>query len=747
MIKCSRCKVNAAVIFVSKVENGHHADEALCLECARKMNIGPINDLLARSGMSDTDLDSVNQTISSFLESAETSLTELDPEMDADEENGEEKNTVTDTTEKKAERRRYKFLEKYSVNLTKKAAAGKLDPVLGRDREMDRVLQILNRRTKNNPVLIGEPGVGKTAIVEGLALRVVQGRVPRSMTGCQFHVLDMAAMVAGTQFRGQFEARMKGLLDEAAAHENMILVIDELHTIAGSGDTDSGMSAANILKPALVRGEVRVIGTTTLTEYRKHIEKNAALERRFQPVMVQEPGEAETIVMIQGLRAGYENYHHILIPDEVVTKAVEFARRYIHDRYMPDKVIDLLDEAGARANLDNNALVELETLKEELKHVQRQKEHAVLADNMEDYRKAADLKVRECQLKQRIQEAGRCCGPYILTETDVARVVEAWTGIPVQRITAVESSRLLDLEENLHRRIIGQDQAVAALSRAIRRHRVGFGKKKKPASFIFAGPTGVGKTELVKALAEELFESEEALIRLDMSEYMEKHTVSKMIGAPPGYVGYDEGGQLTEKVRRRPYAVLLFDEMEKAHPDVYHMLLQILDDGRLTDSQGRRVSFAHTVIVMTTNLGTDAKGPGMGFESGGAPDTARKVQEALKNNFRPEFLNRVDETIVFERLTREQLFRIMDLMLKEVRGELDRRDVVLTLEDSARDFLIRMGTDDKYGARPLRKAILRYVEDPLAEMILKQDLPPGCTIRAEEEGALLKFHKIPHPTV
>jgi len=553
------------------------------------------------------------------------------------------------------------------------------------------------------------------------------------------YLLDMTAIVAGTQFRGQFESRMKGIIEEAKALGNVILVIDELHNIIGAGEAEGAMNAANILKPALSRGEIQIIGATTLNEYRKHIEKDSALERRFQPVLVDEPSVGEAIEILKGIRGYYEEFHKVRIPDDVIEAAVRMSERYITDRFLPDKAIDVIDEAGSRANLKNVTLVELEELKSELKKVQELKESAVSADSIEDYQKAADLKVRECKLLQQIQELEQKNKETVLTVDDVAHVIESWTKIPVQRLTEVEAEKLINLEERLHKRVIGQHEAVSSVAKAIRRHRAGFRKKKKPASFIFVGPTGVGKTELVRALAAELFESEDALIRLDMSEYMEKHSVSKLIGSPPGYVGYDDAGQLTEKVRRKPFSVILLDEIEKAHPDVFNILLQILEDGRLTDSHGRVVNFENTVIIMTSNAGTSLKSNGIGFNRDGYSDLRSKVMDVIKETFRPEFLNRLDEIIVFTELNRDELMRIINLMLDEVTAEAEQKGISISYTDKAREFIIEKGYDPKYGARPLRRTIQRYIEDELTEQFFLGNIKPGdrITVDADESGIRL----------
>jgi ATP-dependent Clp protease ATP-binding subunit ClpE len=561
--------------------------------------------------------------------------------------------------------------------------------------------------------------------------------VPAKLFSTEVYLLDLAAIVAGTQFRGQFEARMKAILKEATDNGNIILVIDELHNIVGAGDAEGGaMNAANILKPALSRGEVQIIGATTLDEYRKHIEKDSALERRFQPVMVDEPTIDESIEILKGIKNYYEDYHQVRIPDEVIEAAVKLSARYIHDRFLPDKAIDVIDEAGSKVNLMNQGLLELESLKQELKKVQEAKEMAALND---DYKKAADYKMEECRLIQKVNELSAKYGTMDVTVQDIAHVIESWTKIPVGRITEEEAKKLMSLERRLHLRVVGQDKAVESLSRAIRRNRSDFRKKLKPSSFIFVGPTGVGKTELARALAEELFGSVDAMVRLDMSEYMEKHTVSKLIGAPPGYIGYDQGGQLTEKVRRKPYSVILLDEIEKAHPDVFNMLLQIMEDGRLTDSQGRTVGFENTIIIMTSNAGTSNRGYGIGFNHDVKISIEKHVMDAVKETFRPEFLNRVDEIIVFEPLTKEQLGSIVDMMLDEVRQNTLDKGIDISFDQKAKDALVVKGYSEKYGARPLRKEIQRYIEDELAERFLMGELKTGCSVYVDYDGEDFTF--------
>lgn len=626
---------------------------------------------------------------------------------------------------------KHKFLDQFGSNLTQKAKLGKIDRIIGRDKELERVIQILNRRSKNNPVLLGAPGVGKTAIAEGLAVKIALGEVPAKLLDMSVYLLDMTAMVAGTQFRGQFESRMKGVVDDARRSENVILVIDELHNIMGAGDAEGAMNAANILKPALAKGEIRVVGSTTLDEYRRFIEKDSALERRFQKVIVEEPSVEDSIEILKGIKDYYEVHHHVSYTDEVIEYAVRASSRYIMDRFLPDKAIDLLDEAGSRANLEEVRLVKYRQLLDEkvlletqLTELESRIETSApqLIEDERLYEQQAETKANVLRLQEEIKSLESELIPTIISKEDIARIVEMWTGIPVQRITESESEKLIKLEERLHQRVIGQEKAVNALARAIRRNRSGFGKKHKPASFIFVGPTGVGKTELVKAVAEAMFAKEDALIRIDMSEFMEAHTVSKMIGSPPGYVGYDDGGQLTERVRRKPYSVVLFDEIEKAHPDVFNLLLQILDDGRLTDSHGRLVNFENTILIMTSNAGTTLKSNGFGFGSEGYIALESRVQTVLKEMFRPEFLNRIDEIVVFQELSREEIRKIVDLMLKELRDQLREKAVEIDVSDAAKNQLAIEGYDAKYGARPLRKTIQRRLEDPLSDMFLSGKL-------------------------
>ncbi|HOO61767.1 MAG TPA: ATP-dependent Clp protease ATP-binding subunit, partial [Bacillota bacterium] len=615
--------------------------------------------------------------------------------------------------------------------LTAKAREGKIDRVIGRDRELERVVQILNRRSKNNPALLGAPGVGKTAIAEGLAVRIVEGKVPAKLLEMQVFLLDMMGMVAGTQFRGQFESRMKGLVDEASKDGNIILVIDEMHNIMGAGDAEGAMNAANILKPALSKGQIRVLGSTTLDEYRRFIEKDSALERRFQKVVVDEPSEEESVEILKGIKDYYETHHHVTYSDEVLAYAVHASSRYIMDRFLPDKAIDLIDEAGSRANLEEVCLVKIKKLSLEKMLIERtlaKLEELMIElspEKIEErnlYQKQAELKAEILRVERELESLKNDMEPTIINKEDISRVVEMWTGIPVKRISESDSELLMKLEERLHKRVIGQNEAVNALARAIRRNRSGFGKKHKPSSFIFVGPTGVGKTELVKAIAEAMFAREDALIRLDMSEFMEAHTVSKLIGSPPGYVGYDDGGQLTERVRRKPYSVILFDEIEKAHPDVFNMLLQILDDGRLTDSHGRLVNFENTILIMTSNAGTTLKSNGFGFGADGRVALESRVHSVLKEMFRPEFLNRIDEIIVFNELSKDEIRQIVNLMLVELSNQLKEKEISVKISEKAKDQLAIEGYDSKYGARPLRKTIQKKLEDPLSDYFLTGEL-------------------------
>lgn len=757
MIMCSQCKKNIAVIFTNKVVNGNQEIVGLCLPCAKKMGIAPLNEMLGLNDLKGDDYENLSHQMMDIMGNMDnldafSALTGNSPTEDdsTEDKTGAEESSFSNASaglagskegynseKKKKTRSKRKFLDAYGVNLTDKAQNNGIDRVVGRQREIDRVIQILNRRTKNNPILIGEAGVGKTAIAEGLAVRIAEKQVPIKLYDAQVYLLELTSVVADTQFRGQFEARMKGIIEEAREAKNVILIIDEVHNIIGAGSAENGaMNAANILKPALAKGELQVIGATTIDEYRKYIEKDSALERRFQPVFVEEPTVDETIEIIRGIRHYYENYHKVIISDEIIESAVKLSERYITDRFLPDKAIDVIDEAGSRANLKNQGLVELEALKEELKGVRAEEAELALRN---DYEKAAECKVQECKLEEKIKSFEKQYNEVEITLDDIASVIESWTKIPVQKITEIEAERLLNLEDRLHTRVIGQNEAVVSLARTIRRNRSGFKKFKKPASFIFVGPTGVGKTELVRALACELFGNEKALIRIDMSEYMEKHTVSKLIGAPPGYIGFDQGGQLTEKVRRNPYSVILLDEIEKAHPDVFNLLLQILEDGRLTDNQGRTVHFENTVLIMTSNAGTNLKGNGIGFSKDNYASLANKINNVLKETFRPEFLNRIDETIIFTKLSKDELRKIVDLMLKEILSEALDKSISIEITDSAKGFLLEKGYDEKYGARPLRRAIQKYIEDELAELYIKGVFKEGSSMKIDVKDDNLVF--------
>lgn len=785
MIKCSICKENVAVIFMTKMTDGIKEPFGICMPCAQKQGLAPLDQLISQTGMNTQDFENLNNQMAEMFGSINmdefiNSMPENDKAIEAqnetppaqDERNssfmrflnnalsgmnpnrpiGEASSETNDPTKpkeagssttlhperpEKTGSKARKNLNAFGTNLNEKALDGRIDRVIGREKEIERVIQILNRRNKNNPVLLGEPGVGKTAIAEGLAMRIIEGKIPSKLANIEIFMLDLAAIVAGTQFRGQFEARMKAIIDEAKAAGNVVLVIDEVHNIVGAGEAEGGaMNAANILKPALARGDVQIIGATTLEDYRKHIEKDSALERRFQPVMVNEPSVDEAIEIVKGVRKYYEDHHEVRFTDDVIEAAVRMSSRYIHDRFLPDKAIDVIDEAGSRVNLKNHAHEELAALRLEYKQLEQDMEAAAAR---EDYAKAADFKTEECRLSDKIQKLESEIGTLDVTMEDIASVVEGWTGIPVQRVNEAEAGKLLKLEERLHGRVIGQDRAVKALARAIRRTRTDLRRRKRPTSFIFVGPTGVGKTELAKALSVELFGSEEALIRLDMSEFMEKHTVSKLIGAPPGYIGFDQGGQLTEKVRRKPYSVLLLDEIEKAHPDVFNMLLQVMEDGRLTDSNGRTVGFENTLLIMTSNAGTSIRTNSIGFNKDSYEALEKRVTDAIRDVFRPEFLNRVDETVVFEELSKEQLREIVDLMLREVTSDLLSKHIHISFDDASREFLLARGYDPKFGARPLRKTIQRHVEDELSEMYLKGDLFDGSSVAVGVEGEHLCF--------
>lgn len=730
---CNRCRKNVAVVFVTKMENGRQTQEGLCMSCAKELNIGPLPDL-KQMGISEEEFDRMNRELMENPEMAQEmmgdAMSMVHSMLGSQDEDEEEEAPAPEVKTKTKEKKKRKLIEQYGVNLTEKARAGQIDRVIGRKVEIERVIQILNRRNKNNPCIIGEPGVGKTAIAEGLAVRIAEGQVPHKMLDKEIYLLDLAGLVAGTQFRGQFESRIKGIIKEAVAAGNIIFVIDEVHNIVAAGDAEGAMGAANILKPALAKGQIQVIGATTLEEYRKYIEKDAALERRFQPVMVDEPSIADSIEILKGIRDYYEKYHCVKISDEIIEKAVKLSERYISDRFLPDKAIDVIDEAGSRVNLKNDSLIRLEQMKKELEAIRADKEDAVSSDSTDAYQRAAELKVRECRLEKEIEIFEKLSGSIALTEEDIAEVIEMWTKIPVKSICEAESKKLLKLEEHLHERLIGQNDAVSAVARAIRIHRSGIGGGKRPVSFIFVGPTGVGKTELVKQIAKQIFDDEDAMIRLDMSEFMEKHTVSKLIGSPPGYVGYDDAGQLTEKVRRHPYSVILMDEIEKAHPDIFNMLLQILDEGKLTDSHGKTVHFENTIIVMTSNAGSENRSSVLGFGGTEGGKTKERASAALRELFRPEFLNRVDEVICFESLSREELGDIARLMLDELAANLKEKRITLRYTKGLVDYIVEHGHDERYGARSMRRVIQREVEARLAELYLSGELKDGDDVLA-----------------
>ena len=779
---CNICKKNQAVIFSSKEENGKRQMEGLCIPCAKKLGINTDEILKQQNGaVAQMQANDLGKQIEGLIKSLADNLDGIDGiELNAiqfpnfneqddnnddtknkkenssddsehhgvqpifagafplgsifssfnnmDFQNQQEGNTKQKTKQNKKSKKK-KYLDTYGTNLTFKAKNNELDMVIGREKELERVIQILNRRSKNNPCLIGEPGVGKTAIANGLAIRIATQNVPAKLLNKEVYLLDLTSVLSGTQFRGQFEARMKGIINECANLGNIILVIDEIHGIIGagtSGDNDS-MNAANILKPALANGDIQLIGTTTLKEYRKYIEKDTALERRFQQVLVEEPSTDDSIGILDGIKKYYEDYHKVKISTDVIRQTVIMSEKYIHDRFLPDKAIDVLDEACSRINLKNIDLFKLEVLKNQLKAIQEQKEDAANADSTEDYQKAATLKTEECKLIEQIDELNSHMKVQNLTVKDIAEVIESWTKIPVTKITEEETQKLLNLENNLHKRVIGQDEAVNAVARAIRRNRAGLKSTKRPPSFIFVGPTGVGKTELAKSLAYEMFGTEQSIIRIDMSEYMESNSSAKLIGAPPGYVGYDEAGQLTNKVKHNPYSIILLDEIEKAHPDIFNILLQVLDDGILTDSQGNKVSFQNTIIIMTSNAGSNLNNNSIGF--GNETIDKSKIEDRLKDVFKPEFLNRIDEIVAFNPLSTEQLLKIVDLMLEDTKKVLLDKDISLQVSEKAKKFILEKGTNLKYGARPLRRAIQRYIEDEIADKILKGEIKNGETIK------------------
>ncbi|MFA5151737.1 MAG: ATP-dependent Clp protease ATP-binding subunit [Clostridia bacterium] len=738
---CDICKKNVAVVFVTKIHDNKHTQIGYCIPCAKRSGISPIDHLIKESGMSEEELGNINNQMGQFLQSLNMDDMAL-PNNFQESVLSSKQDTSRKTKLKEPKKDdKKKFLDIFGTNLNKKAAEGKIDNIIGRTKEIDRMVQILNRRQKNNPCLIGEAGVGKTAIAEGLAMRIENQEVPAKLLNKEIYMLDMTGIVAGTQFRGQFESRMRSIINEVKELGNIILVIDEIHNIISAGDAEGGMNAANILKPALSRGEVQIIGATTIDEYRKHIEKDSALERRFQPIMVDEPSVSDTIEILHGIKKYYEQYHYVTFSDEAIRQAAILSERYISDRFLPDKAIDVIDEAASRANLNNEALVKLQLLNNELNDILQEKETAASADSIDDYKRAAELKENECRVREDIRKYQEIADKTEVTVIDIANVIELWTKVPVTKITQVESASLLDLERKLKCKIIGQSQAIEAVAKAVRRARSGIKVKKRPASFIFVGPTGVGKTYLAKILAKELFVNEESMIRLDMSEYMEKHSISKLIGSPPGYIGYDETGQLTEKVRRNPYSLLLFDEIEKAHPDVFNILLQILEDGRLTDSKGRVVQFENTIIIMTSNAGTSYKNNGFGYVHDKS-DAGERVREALKEIFRPEFLNRVDDVVVFTSLSEQEIFEIGKLMVDEYSLDLKEKNILLKVSDDAMKYIIGEKYDDKYGARPLRRSIQTNIEDILSEMYIKGELKDGMMVMISLENGTLKYECI-----
>ena len=765
---CIRCQKRPAIIFIQRMENGQMKQEGYCLHCARELHIKPVDDLMKQFGMSEQDLDNMENRMESMMEELGDSnplsmlMNMSGSGEDADAENMDEDlvpgsnatfplgftGTEKQDGDKKADRKngkkppKRKFLDTYCENLTRKAREGKLDDIIGRDREIYRTIQILSRRQKNNPCLIGEAGVGKTAIAEGIAERIAKGQVPIGLRDKEIFLLDLTSLVAGTQFRGQFEQRVKGLLSEVKAAGNVILFIDEIHTITSAGESEGAMNAGNILKPALSRGEIQVIGATTFTEYRKYIEKDQALERRFQPVRVEEPSVADTLAVMNGIKRYYEQYHHVQVPAEVLSAVVTLSERYITDRFLPDKAIDLLDEACACCNLAHPVISEYLGMQKELDALKQEEAEMESADVNEaiDYERVAERKTRIAKLESELPAKQAAASEIQVTMDDVAKVIELWTGIPAVKIRETEFVKLAGLEAALKQKVIGQDEAVHLVAQAIKRSRADLSGRRRPASFIFVGPTGVGKTELVKQLAKQLFDGPDPLIRLDMSEYMEKYAVSRMIGSPPGYVGYEEAGQLTEKVRRRPYSVVLFDEIEKAHPDVMNILLQILDEGKINDAQGRTVDFSNTVICMTSNAGSSDQSAGsLGFNKSDAQRSEEKTRKALAQFLRPEFLGRVDEVIAFKPLTEETLQGIAALMLDEYKPGMEAKGIAYSYTPAALKALVQKSQGGKFGARDLRRVIRKAVEDPAAERLIDGTLASGGTlvVDADENGEII----------
>ena len=752
-VLCARCKKRPAMFFVTKVEGDKTTQEGLCIKCALEMNIGPVKQIMQSMGISEDELDDVSEQFEAmfgedggfepggagtmpFLQNFAAMNGDSSAPQTSEEEAAPEKKKRWGKKNKGEGERKRKFLDQYCTDLTAKARAGRIDRIIGRDNEIYRAIQILCRRTKNNPCLIGEPGVGKTAIAEGLALRIAAGDVPAKLKDKEIHLLDLTALVAGTQFRGQFESRIKGLIDEVKSEGNIILFIDEVHSLVGTGDAEGSMNAANILKPSLSRGEIQIIGATTFTEYRKYIEKDAALERRLQPIRVEEPSIAQTVEMLKGVKDYYEDFHRVTVSDSLIERAVVLSERYINDRFLPDKAIDLLDEACTCANLRNKNISNYETALDELSQLEEHEAELMEVDSPSesDYEEIAKVKAEILKKQQDVKELETLAADNRVTEDDLGRVIQLWTGIPASKVIESDLRRLASLEDNLKAKLIGQDEAIELVCAAIRRGRVQINPRRRPASFIFVGPTGVGKTELVKLLANELFETPETLIRLDMSEFMEKHSVSRIIGSPPGYVGYDEAGQLTEKVRRKPYSVVLFDEIEKAHPDVMNILLQILDEGKITDAQGRNVSFENTVIIMTSNAGSNRGAGALGFAKSKNEASKEKALKALSEFLRPEFIGRVDEVVVFNDLTQHDYERIAALMLGELVSPLADKGIALAWDDKATEAVARLSVDGTRGARDLRNVIRRNVEDVITTRIVNGADKPFKAVNITADG-------------
>ena len=752
-VLCARCKKRPAMFFVTKVEGDKTTQEGLCIKCALEMNIGPVKQIMQSMGISEDELDDVSEQFEAmfgedggfepggagtmpFLQNFAAMNGDSSASQTSEEEAAPEKKKRWGKKNKGEGERKRKFLDQYCTDLTAKARAGRIDRIIGRDNEIYRAIQILCRRTKNNPCLIGEPGVGKTAIAEGLALRIAAGEVPAKLKDKEIHLLDLTALVAGTQFRGQFESRIKGLIDEVKSEGNIILFIDEVHSLVGTGDAEGSMNAANILKPSLSRGEIQIIGATTFTEYRKYIEKDAALERRLQPIRVEEPSIAQTVEMLKGVKDYYEDFHRVTVSDSLIERAVVLSERYINDRFLPDKAIDLLDEACTCANLRNKNISNYETALDELSQLEEHESELMEVDSPSesDYEEIAKVKAEILKKQQDVKELETLAADNRVTEDDLGRVIQLWTGIPASKVIESDLRRLASLEDNLKAKLIGQDEAIELVCAAIRRGRVQINPRRRPASFIFVGPTGVGKTELVKLLANELFETPETLIRLDMSEFMEKHSVSRIIGSPPGYVGYDEAGQLTEKVRRKPYSVVLFDEIEKAHPDVMNILLQILDEGKITDAQGRNVSFENTVIIMTSNAGSNRGAGALGFAKSKNEASKEKALKALSEFLRPEFIGRVDEVVVFNDLTQHDYERIAALMLGELVSPLADKGIALAWDDKATEAVARLSVDGTRGARDLRNVIRRNVEDVITTRIVNGADKPFKAVNITADG-------------